>query len=307
MFLTIVKRCLTWAMEPDPAQLEALVAIAELGSFEAAARALHVTPSAVSQRIRALEQRAGQVLVSRGTPCRPTTAGEPLVRLGRQLRLAYDEARRELAAGAVVDVRVAVNADSLATWFRGVLATAASWERTALHLHVEDQAWSQELLRSGEVLAAVTSDPRPVQGCTAEPLGTLRYVAVAAPAVAARRWADRPMLEFNDKDALQRGLLERRGLPAPPVVHRVPTSADFAEAVRLGLGWALLPEPQAAAGLASGDLVRLGRGDLRVDVPLHWQRWRLDSELLGRLTDAVRAAAREGLRVRAAGGRSPTA
>jgi LysR family transcriptional regulator (chromosome initiation inhibitor) len=189
-----------------------------------------------------------------------------------------------------------VNADSLATWFRAVLATAASWERAALDLHVEDQAWSQELLRSGEVLAAVTSDPRPVQGCTVEPLGALRYLPVAAPAVAARRWADRPMLEFNAKDAIQRGLLERHGLPAPAVVHRVPTSADFAEAVRVGLGWALLPEPQAAAGLATGELVRLGRGrDFRVDVPLHWQRWRLESELLGRLTEAVRDAARAGL------------
>jgi LysR family transcriptional regulator, chromosome initiation inhibitor len=296
MFLRIVKRCFTWAVEPDPGQLAALVAIADLGSFEAAARELHVTPSAVSQRIRALERAAGQVLVSRGSPCRPTAAGTSLVRLGRQLRLAVDEARRELdaEAGAVVEARVAVNADSLATWFRPVLGTVGSWEHTALRLHVEDQAWSQELLRSGEVLAAVTSDPEPVQGCTAEPLGVLRYLPVAAPSVAARRWAHRPMLVFNEKDRLQHELLERRGTPAPEVVHRVPTSADFAEAVRLGLGWALLPEPQAAAALDAGELVRLGRD--HVDVRLHWQRWRLDSELLARLTEAVRAAARDGLR-----------
>ena len=281
-------------MEPDPGQLEALVAIAELGSFEAAARELHVTPSAVSQRIRALERGAGQVLVSRGAPCRPTAAGEALVRLGRQLRLVYDEARRELDPGTAVDLRVAVNADSLATWFRGVVAAAATWELTALRLYVEDQAWSQDLLRSGEVLAAVTSDPTPVQGCTVETLGVLRYVPVASPAIAALGWARRPMLVFNEKDTLQHDLLARRGLPAPPVVHRVPTSDDFAEAARLGLGWALLPEAQAAAGLASGDLVRLGRE--HVDVPLHWQRWRLDTELLQRVTAAVRAAARAGLR-----------
>ncbi|MDH2413642.1 LysR family transcriptional regulator ArgP [Nocardioides sp. CER19] len=289
-------------MEPDPAQLAALVAIAELGSFEAAARELHVTASAISQRIRALERTAGQVLVSRGTPCRPTPAGEPLVRLGRQLRLVYDEARRELTTGVPVDVRVAVNADSLATWFRGVLAAAATWELSALQLRVEDQAWSQGLLRSGEVLAAVTSDPEPVQGCTVEPLGAMRYVAVAVPALAAVPWARRPMVVFNEKDRLQHDLLERRGTSAPAVVHRVPTSADFAEAVRLGLGWALLPEAQAAPGLASGELVRLGRE--HVDVPLHWQRWRLDSELLGRVTEAVRSAARTGLR--AVAGRSPS-
>ena len=281
-------------MEPDPAQLAALVAIADLGSFEAAARELHVTPSAVSQRIRALERGAGQVLVSRGAPCRPTAAGEALVRLGRQLRLVYDEARRELAPTTVVDLRVAVNADSLATWFRDVLATAASWRLTALRLQVEDQAWSQDLLRGGEVLAAVTSDPAPVQGCTVEPLGALRYLPVATPALAGLPWSERPLVVFNEKDTLQHGLLERRGMAPPAVVHRVPTSADFAEAVRLGLGWALLPESQAAAGLEAGELVRLGRD--HVDVPLHWQRWRLESEMLDRLTEAVRAAARVGLR-----------
>lgn len=281
-------------MEPDLAQLATLVAIAELGSFEAAARELHISPSAVSQRIRALERAAGQVLVSRGTPCRPTAAGEPLVRLGRQLRLLYEEARRELVAAAPVEVRLAVNADSLATWFREVLAEAASWPLTALHLRVEDQAWSQDLLRSGEVLAAVTSEPVPVQGCTVELLGVLRYLPVAAPTVASKPWSGRPMVVFNEKDRLQHDLLERHSTAAPGVVHRVPTSADFAEAVRLGLGWGLLPEAQAVAGLESGDLVRLGRD--HVDVPLHWQRWRLESERLSRLTEAVRSAARSGLR-----------
>jgi LysR family transcriptional regulator (chromosome initiation inhibitor) len=290
----MVKQCLTAGVEPDPAQLAALVAIADLGSFEAAARALQVTPSAVSQRIRALERGAGQVVVSRGTPCRPTAAGESLVRLGRQLRLAYDEARRELSSDAVVEARVAVNADSLATWFRGVLSDAAAWELSVLRLRVEDQAWSQELLRSGEVLAAVTSEPHPVQGCTVEPLGVLRYVPVATPEVAALPWVRRPMVVFNDKDRLQHDLLERHGRSAPALVHAVPTSADFFEAVRLGLGWALLPEPQAIPALAARELVRLGRDHL--DVLLHWQRWKLDSALLARLTDSVRAAARSGLR-----------
>jgi LysR family transcriptional regulator (chromosome initiation inhibitor) len=206
----------------------------------------------------------------------------------------YDEARRDLAPATVADLRVAVNADSLATWFRGVLGEAATWQRTALRLHVEDQAWSQELLRTGDVLAAVTSDPHPVQGCTAEPLGALRYLPVGTPELAALPPGERPLVVFNEKDTLQHDLLARRGSPAPTVVHRVPTSADFAEAVRLGLGWALLPEHQAAAALASGDLVRLGRD--HVDVALHWQRWRLDSELLDRLTEAVRAAASAGLR-----------
>ena len=289
-------------MDLNPGQLDALVAIAEHGSFEAAARELHITPSAVSQRVRALEAMAGQVLVSRGAPCRPTPHGERLVRLGRQTRLLYDEASAALGAVATVELPVAVNADSLTTWFRDVLATAAGWDGTAIRLQVEDQAYSQQLLRSGDVLAAVTSDPEAVQGCSVEPLGALRYVPAAAAAFAGRwrrgrapDWAAMPAVVFGAKDDLQQDMLRRRGLPQlPPVVHQVPTSADFLAAVRIGLGWGMLPEPQARADLAAGHLVRLS-GDV-LDVPLFWQRWRLDSPRLTTLTDAVREAAGRHLR-----------
>lgn len=278
-------------------QLDALVAIADHGSFEAAARQLHITPSAVSQRIRALEAAAGQVLISRGSPCRPTSHGEWLVRLGRQTRLLYAEASQAITAAGVVELPVAVNADSLAAWFRDVLAAAAAWDGTAIKLRVEDQAYSQELLRRGDVLAAVTSDPAAVQGCSVDPIGALRYLPAAAPAVAARwrrggspDWAAMPAVIFNDKDDLQHELLRLHGVVhGPPVVHQVPSTGDFYEAVRLGLGWGMLPEPQARADLASGALVRLSPD--MIDVPLHWQRWRLDSPKLAALTDAVRTAA----------------
>lgn len=293
--------CLTWPVDLNPGQLDALVAIADHGSFEVAARHLHITPSAVSQRIRALEAAAGQVLVSRGTPCRPTPQGEWLVRLGRQTRLLYDEASQALTAVTTVELPVAVNADSLATWFRDVLAEAAAWDATAICLYVEDQAYSQKLLRSGDVLAAVTSEPEAVQGCSVEPLGALRYVPAAAPAFADRwrrerspDWAAMPSMVFNDKDELQQELLRRHGITqALPVVHRVPSSADFYEAVRTGLGWGMLPEPQARADLAAGRVMRLS-SDV-IDVPLYWQRWRLGSARLTVLTNAVQEAARRHL------------
>ncbi|MDF1603272.1 LysR family transcriptional regulator ArgP [Nocardioides sp. YIM 152315] len=286
-------------MDLAPSQLAALVAIADHGTFEAAARALHVTPSAISQRIRALESQVGRVVVQRTTPCRPTAEGEVLLRLARQTHLLHDEVRDALAHGhaSVVDVPVAVNADSLATWFRGTLAEVAGWGDVALRLHVEDQAFSADLLRSGGVLAAVTSEPVAVQGCSVEHLGRLRYVPAATPEVADRwrrgrgpDWAAMPMVVFNEKDGLQHDLLAARGIAEPPVVHRVPTSADFLEAVRLGLGWGMIPVPQL-----DDRLVPLG-SRLHVDVPLHWQRWRLDSPVLDRLTDAVRRAAGASLR-----------
>lgn len=291
-------------MRPHPDQLAALAAIAEHGTFDAAARHLHVTPSAVSQRIRALESAAGQVLVRRVIPCRVTPAGETLLRLARQTALLYDEAHAALGAmsRSRVDLPVAVNADSLATWFRPVLADVGRWPGVALRLHVEDQAFSSDLLRRGEALGAVTSDPVAVLGCSVERLGMLRYRPAASPDFAERwrrgrgyDWERMPVVVFNDKDGLQHDLLGARGLGVPPVVHRVPTSTDFHEAVRLGLGWGVIPHPQLEPDLASGRLVTLSTRD-RLDVELHWQRWRLDSPLLEQLSDAVRARARRHLR-----------
>ena len=242
-------------MKLPSAQLATLLAIADHGTFEAAARALRLTPSAVSQRIRALEAAAGQVLVQRTTPCRPTAAGEVLLRLARQHQLLSAEADLEWAAGAATDLTLAVNADSLATWFRTVLAEVGKWDGVALRLHVEDQAFSADLLRRGDALAAVTSDPTPVQGCRVTALGSMRYRPAATPAVARRwprgrgdDWERMPVVVLNEKDGLQHSLLARRGVAEPALSHRVPTSGDFAEAVRLGLGWGLLPESGCEPG-----------------------------------------------------------
>jgi LysR family transcriptional regulator (chromosome initiation inhibitor) len=289
-------------MRFDPAQLETLLTIAEEGSFEAAAQRLHLTPSAVSQRVRALEGSAGQVLVRRTSPAAITSAGAPLMRLGRQLRLLTAETAEAMGGEAVVELAAAVNADSLATWFRPVLATVAARPMTALRLFVEDESLSHDLLRRGEVLAAVTREPQPVQGCSVEPLGTLRYVPAAAPTVADRYrrgrawdWSAAPMVVFNEKDRLQDDTLAAHGVGRPPVVHRVPSSGDFLEAVRAGLGWGLVPEPQFAGSASAGALVRL-RGSTAVGVALHWQRWRLESAALDALSAAVRRAAAGGLR-----------
>jgi LysR family transcriptional regulator (chromosome initiation inhibitor) len=185
----------------------------------------------------------------------------------------------------------------------------AAWDHTALKLRVEDQAYSQELLRRGDVLAAVTSDQAAVQGCRVDALGALRYLPAAAPALADRwqvkgegeaggespDWAAMPVVVFNDKDDLQHELLRRHGVAQdPPIVHQVPSTADFYQAVRVGLGWGMLPESQASADFSAGALVRLTADVL--DVPLYWQRWRLDSPKLAALTSAVRIAAARHLR-----------
>ncbi|MFW5470296.1 LysR family transcriptional regulator ArgP [Knoellia sp. CPCC 206435] len=281
-------------------QLRALLAVVDGGTFEAAARRLHVTPSAVSQRIKALEHSLGQVVVRRGLPCEPTPAGEVLVRLARQQHLLEQEARAALEESAAPrELAVAVNADSLASWFRPILHEFAGWEGVVLRLHVEDEGHSHELLRAGTVLGAVTSNPVPVQGCSVERIGGMRYLPVATPELRDRftrgrtvDWARMPVLRFNEHDEVQAGVLARHGVEreAMPPTHRIPSSEAFAEAVRAGLGWGALPQAQCAEELERGSLVRLGTRD-HVDVPLHWQSWRLRSPLVDRLTDAIRAAA----------------
>jgi len=283
-----------------------LAVVLDEGSLDAAARRLHVTPSAVSQRIKALEEQVGRVLLVRSKPVRPTEAAHAVVRYARQLALLEHDALAELGAEeALVTIPLAVNADSLATWFLPPLARLTASRSVVFDLHRDDQDFTAALLEAGTVMGAVTSRAEPVAGCRVVPLGTMRYEAVATPAFAAR-WltegpathalARAPRVDFDRRDDLQRQWLEDRGVAgdAGPR-HFVPASHDFAVAITLGLGWGLLPGFQSAQALASGALVRLG-GD-PIDVPLHWQQWNLRSRLLDAVADEVVA---EGRRVLAA-------
>ncbi|WP_370692413.1 LysR family transcriptional regulator ArgP [Curtobacterium sp. MCBA15_012] len=293
--------------------LETLLAAVDHGTLDAAARALSITPSAVSQRIKAMEQQLGRVLLQRTTPVAPTADGEVVLRHARQARLLDDETERALGGGGtdaegVPSIPLAVNADTLATWFLDALALVRADTEVVFDLHRADQDRTAELLRAGTVMAAVTAEADPVQGCSSVPLGVDRYRAVASPAFVARYLGgadterrmtarlDRvPLVDYDRDDDLQQGYLRRVLGHAPQGPrHFVPTSADFARAVVLGFGWGLLPEAQCTAGLRDGSLVELTPGR-RADVALWWQRWNLASPLLERVTDAVRSTVRERL------------
>ena len=293
-------------MDLDLAQLRALSVTVSEGTLEAAARALHVTPSAISQRLRALEVATGRVLLVRSKPVRPTESGQALLRLARQIDLLARDTFAELgddAAGpGVQTLPVAVNADSLATWVLPALAPLGG--EVCFDLHRDDEEHTAGLLRSGTVVAAITTDPDPVAGCSVTRLGAMRYRPVASAAFA-RRWladgptpealARAPVVVFDRKDDLQHRYLRER-LPGPggPPAHYVPSSADFLTAVRLGLGWGMLPDLQSRTGEAAGDLLDLDRSGA-IDVTLHWQQWKLRSPSLDRVAAAVTAAAREHL------------
>ncbi|GAA2547844.1 LysR family transcriptional regulator ArgP [Winogradskya consettensis] len=275
----------------DAQQLATFEAVITEGSFDAAARALHVTPSAVSQRIKALEQAVGQVLVRRTKPAEPTEAGQALVRLSGQIALlereALDAARGAPTGGGRTRISVVVNADSLLTWFLPALAALPAEPALSFDIHQDDQDHTADLLRSGTAMAAVTAQDVAVQGCRVEPLGSMRYRAVAAPGVFTD-FATTPMILLNRKDRLQHRFMNDPAVTPP--IHYVPASAAFEQAVRLGLGWGMLPEPTV-----TGDLVEIVPGR-HLDVPLYWQYWRMESTVLAALTSAVKQAARTALR-----------
>ncbi len=286
-------------LQPD--QLRTLDAIATAGTFEAAAQQLGVTPSAVSQRMRALEAAVGQVLVRRGRPATLTAPGEVLVRHARRLALQHAEvlAELDLAEGDTPELTLVITGDALTTWALPVLAEASAWAR--LEILREDQDHSIDLLRDGKAVATITSVAEAVPGCRSTRLGRMRYRPVASPAFVERWFPDgptaaalaaAPVLVFDRKDDLQdRYLRGRTGGPR----HHVPASHEFLRAVELGMGWGMLPDLQSQDAEAAGRLV--GFDDAAsLTVPQFWQQWRLHSPTLDRVATAVREAAAAHLR-----------
>jgi LysR family transcriptional regulator (chromosome initiation inhibitor) len=291
-------------MNLDPDQLEALAAAVSEGTFDAAARALHVTPSAVSQRVKALETSVGQVLLIRSKPVRATTPGETLLRAARQIQAVSADALRELGAEDTREgpsVALAVNADSLNTWF---LAALAELDGAVFDLRREDESRTAELLRRGEVAAAVTTSRNPVPGCAVRRLGRMHYAPRAAAAFRDRWFPDgvtvaalsrAPVVLLDRDDAIQDRYLRRRARrPLHPPRHYIPESGPFFQAVRLGLGWGMIPDLQLAQDTGA-DLVDLDPAG-GMDVELYWQQWRVAGPTLERVARAVQATAAHFLR-----------
>ena len=294
-------------MEASSDQLRTLAAVVEHGTFDRAAVALHLTPSAVSQRIKSLEELSGRVLVRRSKPIQATAAGAVLVRLARQVALleaeaaAEQEGDDEAGVAAPTSIPLVVNADSLATWVLPALATLPD---SVFDLTLDDQEHTIGRLRDGTAMAAIGSDHEPVQGCTVSALGSMRYRPLASPAFV-RRWcadgwdarvaAVAPMLVYDRKDALQDRYLDRFAPGARPPRQYVPASTEFLGAAALGLGWGMIPDLQARPLLDDGRLVVLDEGGA-VDVPLYWQQWSLQSAALGAVAAAVARAAASALR-----------
>lgn len=275
-----------------PAELAVtLVAIVDEGSLDGAAAVLGISQPAVSQRLRTLESIVGRVLLIRSRPVRATPAGHAVVRFGRQLAHLEADVVSELGIGdreAITSLPIAVNSDSLGTWFLPPLAALSERLPVVFDLHRDDQDFTVGLLERGTVLAAVTSREQPIAGCRVTALGSMRYRPMATAAFHRRWFADgvtpqalqrAPLVDFDARDDLQTRWLISQGVdPTAPPRHRVPASSDFADAVLMGLGWGQLLPFQADDALEAGRIMALD--DSHVEVPLYWQRWNVASALL---------------------------
>jgi LysR family transcriptional regulator (chromosome initiation inhibitor) len=293
----------------DPDALECLAAIVEEGGFERAAVRLSITQSAVSQRLRSLEVQVGTVLIVRSRPLKATTAGRLLLKHAMQMRLLRADLERDLkelapgvagTAGENERISIAVNADSIATWALPALSPLAH-QGLGLEIITDDQDFTFEWLREGRVLGCVTTLRSALRSCKVEPLGSMRYVAVAAPDFADARcpggltphnFSALPFVAFNRKDDLQAEFVAGAcGLNAVTLRQLyVPSSEGQVQAVLAGWGASVLPELKVREHLRSGTLVNLMPAHSQA-VALYWHCWNLNSAVLDALTHALQSAA----------------
>jgi LysR family transcriptional regulator (chromosome initiation inhibitor) len=289
----------------DTRDLASLRAVITEGSFDAAARQLNITPGALSQRIKQLEQKAGQLLVLRIQPTGLTAAGETLMRLAQQVALLTNEAMSALTrqvAPTPTLLTIAVNQDSLDSWLMPAINRFGAAGDIALDIRCADADQTHRLLKDGTAAACITSVAEAIPGCRAYRLGALVYEAVATRDYVARWFGDgvtpaqlaqAPQVLFDRTDMLAQQFLRRHGKrPLSPPAHYIPSSQQLVAATSAGLGWSLLPELLIRDDLTSGRLVRLSPKS-RLDRLLYWQAWAIETAAMRRLTVLVREVARQ--------------
>lgn len=277
--------------------LSALAAVVEQAGFERAAQVLGLSQSAVSQRIKLLEARIGQPVLVRATPPSPTDIGRRLLNHVQQVRLLERDLHNLVPAldegGVPERLRIALNADSLATWWAQAVGAFCAEHGVLIDLVVEDQDVGLKRMRAGEVAACLCGSERPVAGARSLRLGAMRYRALASPEFLARYFPDgfspqalarAPALVFGPDDFLQHRYLQSLGVEGGFQHHLCPSSEGFMRMTEAGIGWGLVPELQVREQLASGKLQELV-SERCIDVPLYWHHWRAGGQLLAQLTD----------------------
>ncbi|MFT4021559.1 MAG: LysR family transcriptional regulator ArgP [Acinetobacter sp.] len=285
----------------DNKQCEAFLAVAESGSFDAAAVELHLTASAVSLRIQALEKALGQLLIIRGRPCSLTQTGQALLHYLQRVRLLEQDLlngfRGQFPETQFTKITIASNADSLATWLLPTLKDVLQQQHILLDIRVDDQDHTHHLLQTGVVQACLSAEAIAMQGCHVVPLGLMRHRLVATPEFT-HQWfkhgihrealRQAPAVIFNQKDQIHvAALLKYFGLPSSAYpCHFVPASDPFVMAIRLGLGYGFVPEAQLGNMIERHELIDL-MPETTIDIMLYWHHWQRQSPALQHLTQHI--------------------
>jgi LysR family transcriptional regulator (chromosome initiation inhibitor) len=290
--------------------LATLASVVREGSFDGASGELNITQSAISQRIKLLEAKVGAILVVRGRPCTATEIGNQLCQHVNQVSLFEHDLFKSIQKGqpndrcGSVTIRIAVNADSIATWFAGVVTLAASELGILFDIIPDDQEHTAECLRNGDALAAVTADVKPLHGFRKAPIGSLDYVAVSNPSfldahfkagVNAATISKAPCLIFDRKDMISRNWVNKIfGTTVPLSAHWIPSFPGYLECCCNGAGWGLVPRLTASPYLLDGRLVEF-HPSTDISIPLFWLSSTNVGETMQALSKIVVAIAREQL------------
>jgi len=285
----------------DRAQLEAFSAVVQYGSFERAATALHVTRGAISQRIKALEDALSTILLIREKPIVATRKGDILLRHIRAIQTLEDDTIRAILPTpqdrATVPIAIAVNVDSLSTWFAPLVAQLLGRFKIALEIITDDQAHTFARLAKGEVMGCVSSAPKAIPGFEATPLGAMHYLCVATPEFRQKHFQNgisiaavlaTPALLFDRKDTLHDQYLEQLfGVKVAQYTrHYLPSPTALRDGIGAGLGYAMAPGLRIAPLLETGQLVEL-TPNCKVSVPLYWHHWQMEVPLAQAMTRII--------------------
>ncbi|WP_111495478.1 LysR family transcriptional regulator ArgP [Marinobacter bohaiensis] len=288
--------------------LEALITVVETGGFERAGLALGLSQSAVSQRIKLLESRLGQPVLTRHPNLQATPAGRRLLNHAQQVQLLERDLRRQIPALSEdrTRLRIALNADSLATWWGDAIGAFCQQEGLLLDMVVEDQDVGLRRMREGDVAACLCSSDQPVAGARCIELGQMPYRAWAradyveqhfGSGLTAEAFREAPAIVFGPHDQLQHRFLAQCGYHGRFPYHLCPSSEGFIRLAMAGMGYGMIPDNMIANQdttllVPAGALVNLDE-ETAVTVPLYWHYWRHGGEFMERLTETIARAGRQ--------------
>lgn len=292
----------------DYEAIAALAKVVETQSFQRAAEKLFVSQSAISQRIKSLENFYGEPVLIRTHPYRATALGLVLLSHFERVRLLETSVQEELKHNiAQHPFSLALSRDSLATWFVAVIDKLEMLASSLiLKIIADDQDVTLDYFKNGMVAACASGIARSLPGCKTEFLGYLDYVLVATPDFYQKFFAETdltaalmraPAILFDHQDNLHNQYLAHffnvSHLDFPH--HTVPSVAGFKQFVCKGYAYALIPRLDVMTELSQGILLELFPDKIWA-MPVYWHTWAIDMKNYRYMNELIIQIARAQLR-----------